>query len=106
LNSCDLAIFVDASLEGDEVKIREIFPEPKPSFLSHHILPEQFLFWLEELYGKKPRAFLVSIRGWDFDFGEGLSPGGERSLKKGVQAIEGIIKEALERKEINERPQD
>lgn len=99
LNSCDLAIFVDAAIEGEEVMVREIFPERKPSFLTHHLLPEQFLFWLEELYGKKPKAFLVSIRGWDFDLGEGISPRGEVSLKKGIEAIEGIIKEKMEGKE-------
>ncbi len=106
LNSCDLAIFVDASIEGEEVMVREIFPEGKPSFLTHHILPEQFLFWLEELYGRRPKAFLVSIRGWDFDLGDGISPKAEVSLKKGIEVVEGIIKEALERKEINERPKN
>ncbi|MCR4433105.1 MAG: hydrogenase maturation protease [Caldiserica bacterium] len=103
---CDYAVFVDAALEGEEVRVREIFPENKPSFLSHHLLPEQFLFWLEELYHRRPRAFLLSLRGYNFDFGEGLSPEALASAEKGIKILENLIKEVQEREEENERPQN
>lgn len=105
LADCDCAIFVDAALEGEEVRVREIFPENKPSFLSHHLLPESFLFWLEELYHQRPRAFLISVRGYNFDFGEGLSPDALANAEKAIQVLE-KIKEVQEREEKNERPQN
>ncbi len=101
LAECDWAFFVDAALEGEEVRVREIFPESKPSFLSHHLLPEQFLFWLEELYHLRPRAFLISVRGYDFDFGEELSPRALINAEKAVKVLEKLIKEVQ-----NERPQN
>lgn len=97
----DCAFFVDAALEGEDFQIREIFPEGKSSFLSHHLLPEQFLFWLSELYKIRPRAFLLSVRGYDFDFGEGFSPRARANAEKAIPFLLKMIKEVE-----SERSQD
>jgi hydrogenase maturation protease len=75
-------IFIDASVAADgteascilpEIEPREIHCEAATSSLSHHFDPETLLSYVELLYGKKPPAWLVSIPGVDFGYGEGFS---------------------------------
>jgi len=42
--------------------------------VSHHVKPAALLEIARTLYGRAPKAELVSIRGYDFNFGEELSP--------------------------------
>jgi hydrogenase maturation protease len=41
--------------------------------VSHHLGPETLLALAQQLYGHAPAGELISIRGYDFDFGEALS---------------------------------
>ncbi len=75
-------IFIDASVVADEteescllaeVEPRELHREAATHSFSHHFDPETLLSYVELLYGKKPQAWLVSIPGVDFGYGEGFS---------------------------------
>lgn len=44
------------------------------AIVSHHVKPAGLLYIAERLYGHAPQAELISIRGFDFDFGTELSP--------------------------------
>ncbi len=72
----DLVIFVDAHVGTIPEPIRE---EPievnfRTPFVSHQFHPSTVLALARQMHGHAPRARLISIRGYDFDFGEGLSP--------------------------------
>lgn len=90
LADCDCVIFIDAALEGQEVMVREIKPLDKPSSLSHHLPPEKILFWVNELYHHCPRAFLLSLKGYNFDLGEGLSPQALANVQEAIPILKKI----------------
>jgi hydrogenase maturation protease len=55
--------------------------------LTHHTTPETCLFITETLYGKRPEAILVSVRGYQFEFTRQLS---EQTQNLAEQALEKI----------------
>jgi len=78
----ETVIFVDAALEGEDINFRKIEKEPKFSPLTHHLSPEELLIWAENINKKNYEFYLLSIRGYDFDFGEELSEEGKKNLIK------------------------
>ena len=76
--SQDLVIFIDASLptEQDE-RVRVLWigvgAEESGPATSHVLSPGELLAVAGRLYGQAPEGILVTIRGEDFSFGEGLS---------------------------------
>ena len=44
-----------------------------------------------ELYGLAPRAWLLAIRGYDWDVGEGLSEGAERNLAAALDLLRNFL---------------
>ena len=51
-----------------------------PPALAHALSPEALLALAAALHGARPPAWLVTVAGADFSFGEGLSPPVERAL--------------------------
>jgi len=91
LREASLIIFVDATIK--KVKggwqWERVEPEPgRPYPPTHYIKPSFLLGMIESLYHQCPRAWLISIQGDDFSFGEGLSLEAE---KRACQAITGIV---------------
>jgi hypothetical protein len=44
-----------------------------------------------ELYGRTPQAWILAIRGYDWDVGEGLSEGAERNLAAALDLLSDFI---------------
>jgi len=86
-------IFVDAHMGEYPELLREVTLEPaaRPAIVSHHLHPEALLALAEALWGRAPQARLLSIRGYDFDFGTELSSqtqeGSERVVARIWKAI-------------------
>lgn len=91
LKDYDIVIFIDASIEGDEISFRKISGEKAFSPLTHHTSCEELLIWTKTLYGKTPEFYLLSLRGYDFDFGEELSKKAEENLQKGLEFLKGFL---------------
>jgi len=87
----DIVIFIDASIEGDEISLKKITEEKTFSPLTHHTSCEELLSWTRTLYNKNPEFYLLSIRGYDFDFGEEISERALENLKKGLEFIKGFL---------------
>ncbi|HIC93914.1 MAG TPA: hydrogenase maturation protease [Anaerolineae bacterium] len=85
----DLVIFVDAHTNayGEGLEIRPLRPDQGPSALSHHVRPEMVLAMAKALYGGEPRAFVFSIRGYDFGFGTELSEGTRKHADMAIERI-------------------
>jgi hydrogenase maturation protease len=75
-------VFVDASaeLESASIRIAEVEPHSNQASLGHHLSPATLLVYAALLYGRSPRAWLVTIPGHDFAHGEGFSPPVSRLL--------------------------
>jgi hydrogenase maturation protease len=71
----DLVIFVDAHVGNLPEALREEHLEVsyRTPFVSHQVHPSSVLALAQQMEGRAPRAVLLSLRGHDFDFGEGLS---------------------------------
>lgn len=70
----DVVWFVDATREGEApCAMRRLSPTFDISFTSHLLKPETLLAIADQQFGKCPEAHLVSIRGYEFDFLEGLT---------------------------------
>ncbi len=92
----DLLIFVDAHVGNLPEAMREEYLNAQYTvpFVSHQFHPSTILALAQQLYGRAPRAVLLSLRGHDFDFGEGLSEPTQALIPQAVARILELI-EAL-----------
>lgn len=68
-------IFVDAHVgdKTDELHWEELSLDHSLPILSHQLAPATLLALIDALYSRRPRGFLVSVLGRDFDFHPGLT---------------------------------
>ena len=85
----ETVIFADASLGGPEpFEFREIFPRPELNHTTHVIAPEAVLALSQKLFNRCPKAYLLSIRGYEFDgFGERLSDRAQTNLQAALDHL-------------------
>jgi hydrogenase maturation protease len=78
----DTVLFLDAAQDGDagELRCEPVKSLPTSSSISHEFSPSAILGLAQELYGKTPRAFLLSLCGECFEHGEKLSKSVEQRL--------------------------
>jgi hydrogenase maturation protease len=92
LKTADTLIFVDATREAltEGRDWLEIQPELNTMpCLIHQVAPAFILGLLQCLYHRYPKAWMVSVEGTDFGFGNGLSP----DARKGAEQVIGEITE-------------
>lgn len=75
-------LFVDTSAEanvqgtcedGRVLQLTPIFADEPGRVVGHHLTPASLLLYAEQLYHHCPPAWLLTIPGRDFGFGEGFS---------------------------------
>lgn len=89
----DLVIFVDAYV-GERSTGLEVAPLEavySPSAFTHFVNSSSLIALTKSLYHKEPQALLVSIRGYDFDFGTQLSPKTRKWADIAVERIFSIL---------------
>ena len=72
----DLIIFVDAHVANsmpEDIHEERLAVSYRTPFVYHQTHPSSILALAQQMYGSAPEAVLLSIVGYDFDFGEGLS---------------------------------
>jgi len=89
----DLVIFVDAHSGECAEGMRMVSVESAycPSAFTHFMNPGSLLALVMSLYHRKPQAFIVSIRGYDFDFGTELSTETQKWADMAVEQILDMI---------------
>jgi hydrogenase maturation protease len=72
----DLLILVDAHLGAikEPVVEQSIAPFFRAPLVAHQTQPSSVLALSQQMHGTTPEGVLMSLRGHDFGFGEGLSP--------------------------------
>ena len=102
----DLVVFVDARGTGDApVELKVIGPSKSISFSTHVMEPESVLALCEELFGKTPRAYVLSIRGYEWEMGERLSEGAEKNLDRALGMLWEFLAGEGDGKKRSHRPQ-
>ncbi len=81
----ELVIFVDADVAAAEpFEVRPVQPREGAGFSTHSVSPEELMHLARQLFSAAATAFVVAIRGYEFDgFGEGLSDKARENLTAG-----------------------
>jgi hydrogenase maturation protease len=79
--------FVDASAGKVGVRVRPVRPAARPPALGHAVSAPQLLALAEALYGRRPRAWFVTVPAADLGFGEDLSPPAARGLGEALRHL-------------------
>ena len=83
-------VFADADRTGPEpFSVRRLEPtRTGVGFSSHSLAPGALLSLARDLFSARPEAWLVGIRGYDFDeFGEGLSALARSNLEQAADYV-------------------
>jgi hydrogenase maturation protease len=96
----DVVVFVDAARsQRDPFTWSAIRAEAHVPAMTHALGPGAVLALCEEIYGRKPEAHLLAIRGHRWDVGEGLSVRAEKNLAQAVRFLEAFVKKAVSGKD-------
>lgn len=89
LAACDQVLFIDADMScAEPFEFSEIKPEKDGSYTSHAMNPTALLHAYSQVYGRDaPRAFLLRIRGYDFELGEPLTNNASANLDSATKWV-------------------
>jgi hydrogenase maturation protease len=77
----DIVIFADASTEDiNDFVLTPVTGESDVSFTTHSASPGYIVNLCSDLFGKCPRVFLLHIKGYQWEFREGISDKAEHNL--------------------------
>jgi hydrogenase maturation protease len=89
----ELVIFVDTTVEEvDEFFVRRLEPSKKISFTSHLVKPESILAMCEDMFEKIPVAWLIGIRGYEFEYCESFTDRATANYKRAFDFISYILR--------------
>ncbi len=95
----DVVIFVDAARGlGAPFIWTEVQAEAASPAMTHTLGPGAVLAICDALYGRRPEAYLLGIRGHRWVIGEGLSARAEKNLREAVRFFEKFAKRKVPRK--------
>lgn len=84
----DIVWFVDATKVGaSPYSVTPLAPAFEADFTSHLVRPEVVLALAERYYGRTPQAFLLGIRGYEFEFVEKLTASATDNLRLAVSML-------------------
>ncbi len=96
LNLYNIVIFADASRENiSDYKYEELFPDFTTNFSMHAVSPGLILSLCEQLYQTRPRAFLLHIKGYEWEFMEGMTDKAVENLKKALNFLQKKIESII-----------
>jgi hydrogenase maturation protease len=95
----DAVLFADAEAAGaGPFSLRELEPGERAGFSTHSVSPGAVLALARDLFGAKTRAFLLGIRGYDFEgYGEGLSAEAAANLERALVHLRPTLAAGLAR---------
>lgn len=87
----DLVIFADASLEDiSDFAFTEVTGETDVAFTTHAASPGYIVKLCSDLFERQPKVYLLHIKGYEWEFQEGISERAKRNLNN-AQAFMKII---------------
>jgi len=89
LSENDLVVFVDASIEDiDDFCLTRVEAEgSKIEFSMHAVSASYILDLCNKLYSKNPEVYLLHIKGYEWDFKEGLSEKANANLSLATEFL-------------------
>lgn len=89
LAACERILFIDADMSCTEpCDFSEISAEKDGSYSSHAMSPSALLYAYRQVYGNDaPPAFLLRIRGYDFELGDPLTERAAANLDAATKLV-------------------
>jgi len=89
IHEWDIVVFVDATKEAiHEYKFEAIEPDTaKVEFSMHAVSPAYVLHLSEKLFGRKPKAYVLGIKGFSWDMEEGLTDNAKLNMEQAFQFL-------------------
>jgi hydrogenase maturation protease len=96
LDDCRLALFVDASVRPGErdVTLDKVAAAVSGGIDTHHCSPDVLLGLLIALGLREPEAWLIGIRGHDWEFGDTLSEPTQRAIRQAEELAVQLVEQA------------
>jgi hydrogenase maturation protease len=92
ISEYDAVVFVDASLVDElPYSFRPVDPSLEITFTTHSMPPESVIALCEETGLRCPPSFMLSIRGYEWDFQEGLSDNAKENLQKAYTFLMSLL---------------
>jgi hydrogenase maturation protease len=93
ISNYDVVIFADASVEELEqgVVLTRLDGENEMAFTTHAASPGYVFHLCSTLFSKKPEAYLLHMKGYEWEFSEGLSPKASENLENGLLFMKGVL---------------
>lgn len=99
ISGSDFVVFVDASIEAAEpFSFKKVEPAAEITFTTHSMSPESVIALCSDLHGRAPEAYVMAIRGYEWEFLEGLSSKAKDNFQDAYQFLVGWIDDKLNRK--------
>ena len=88
----DVVVFADAADTGPEVAFRELTTVQDSGFSTHSVTPEQVMGLARGLFGADTRAYVLAVRGYEFnEYEERISDGARSNLDRALRFLEGAL---------------
>jgi len=88
ISEYDQVIFADASVEDiEDVQLTKVKPTQRTEFTMHAMHPGFILHLCNKLYGKTPETYLLSIKGYEFEFIEEITQKAQVNLNMGLDLV-------------------
>ena len=90
-----LALFIDAAVDAPEPwELRILEPVNRNDFTTHAMLPETVLETCVSVYGARPPAFVLAVRGENFELGAQPSDAYLRRIESASALLSDILRAA------------
>ena len=93
ISDYERVIFADASKE-DHIEshlLQALQPSARVEFTMHAVSPAFILHLCQSIYGKLPEAWLLHIRGYEWELREGLTIKASQNLENAIKEIKKFI---------------
>ena len=88
----DIVIFADASMFDEPPFVfHKIEPTPEITFTTHEMSAESVLALCSEIGRPCPVAYMLGIRGYEWEFQEGLTEGAKHNLGEAYNFLLGLL---------------
>jgi hydrogenase maturation protease len=92
----DMVVFVDASTEEiDDFLLTEVTGESDVAFTTHAASPGYIVKLCHDLFDKHPQVYLMHIKGYEWEFQEGLTLHAKKNLENAFHFLTNHLMNSL-----------
>jgi hydrogenase maturation protease len=92
ISQYDLVIFADAShVELDDFRMDPLVGSDRVEFTMHAVSPAFILHLCKEVFSHEPEAYLLHIRGYEWEFMASMTEKGEKNFMKALHFVQDFI---------------